>query len=666
MNRRHFLASSTALAILPHYFRAFASFSTGNDGEKSPQNLLTRTFPTSFLANHLASVNDWHPYPKAGERSRWEAVPQDVREILLQRGVAAQSAGWKVLTATGFLDYKRTGNRERYERQEFGRRSQLQDLVVAECIEGKGRFLDSITDGIWLTCEESFWGVPAHLTVAGLPDIAHPVVELFGAETGALLAWTSYLLGNQLQTISPQIPARIRLEAKQRLLCPARERNDFWWMGLGDQKVHLNNWNPWINSNLLITNLLLEDDPRIRLQETVKITKSLDAYLSQYSPDGGCDEGPGYWSVSAACYFECVNTLQSATGNATHIFSNPFFDKLARYIANVHIAKNYYVDFGDAHPTENPSGDLIYRNGEAVGDRELAAFGAYCAHQNGLAATGSDLARSLAHGMPSLSRFLPAVLNVSKLRDAPGKDALIRDVWYPNLGLMSARQKSGSAEGLYIAVQGASNGRSHAHNDSGSFILYADGEPVVIDVGVGTYTAKTFSSDRYSIWTMQSAYHNLPTIGGIMQHAGDAYRASDIAYQSDDDQAIFSCNLATAYPKKAGINFWKRRLMLDRSRKKVLLHESFDLIHAVPVSLTIMTPNAPTIGSNGTLTLRSIGDGGTPVSLRYNAAQIQPVIEKISLTDPDLSRTWGSQVYRVLLNSKQSVTQEDWEFEFQQ
>ena len=392
-------------------------------------------------------------------------------------------------------------------------------------------------------------------------------MELFGAETGALLAWTSYLLADQLEKYRRRSfphPAR----SKQRLLKPARERNDFWWMGLDGRDIHLNNWNPWINSNLLVTNLLLEDDPRIRLQETVRITKSLDAFLNQYSPDGGCEEGPGYWAVSAACYFECVKTLQSATGNSTNIFSNPFFDKIARYIANVHIAKNYYVDFGDAHPTENPPGDLIYRNGEAIGDHEFAAFGAYCAHQNGLAATGPDLDRNLSYGTPSLSRFLPAILNSSKLREAPQKDALVRDVWYPDLGLMTAREKSDSVDGLYIAVQAASNGRSHAHNDSGSFILYADGEPVVIDVGVGTYTAKTFSPDRYSIWTMQSAYHNLPTIGGVMQHDGAAYRASEIAYENHDNQAAISFNLATAYPKQAGINLWRPQAHAGSITKK--------------------------------------------------------------------------------------------------
>ena len=36
----------------------------------------------------------------------------------------------------------------------------------------------------------------------------------------------------------------------------------------------------------------------------------------------------------------------------------------------------------------------------------------------------------------------------------------------------------------------------------------------------GTYTKQTFGKDRYTIWTMQSNYHNLPMINGVPQKFG--------------------------------------------------------------------------------------------------------------------------------------------------
>lgn len=81
-----------------------------------------------------------------------------------------------------------------------------------------------------------------------------------------------------------------------------------------------------------------------------------------------------------------------------------------------------------------------------------------------------------------------------------------RDFWYESVGLFIARD-----EHLYLAVKAGDNDDSHNHNDTGSFTIYKDGKPMFIDIGVETYTKKTFSKDRYDIWTMQSRYHNLPT-----------------------------------------------------------------------------------------------------------------------------------------------------------
>lgn len=66
-----------------------------------------------------------------------------------------------------------------------------------------------------------------------------------------------------------------------------------------------------------------------------------------------------------------------------------------------------------------------------------------------------------------------------------------------------------------MAAKGGHNDESHNHNKMGQFIVYYDGKSVFIDIGVGTYTEKTFSPKLYEIWTMQSAYYNLPTMDNI-------------------------------------------------------------------------------------------------------------------------------------------------------
>jgi hypothetical protein len=80
------------------------------------------------------------------------------------------------------------------------------------------------------------------------------------------------------------------------------------------------------------------------------------------------------------------------------------------------------------------------------------------------------------------------------------------------------------------------------HNDVGNFIVFANGRPFVIDVGRPTYTRQTFSSDRYKIWSMQSDYHNLPTVNGQMQEAGRDFMAKGVKYEVGEGFAQLSAD----------------------------------------------------------------------------------------------------------------------------
>jgi Heparinase II/III-like protein len=704
MNRRHFLAGSMALVAPQKLLHSVGALSIngfaasprreGQDTQSltQPHDLLSTTYPQSFLQSKLVSVNEWHPFPKWGERAAWEAIPNDIRAASMERAEAAQKEGWKVLLATRFLEFKRDGNRSHYESDRSGRRAKLASLVLGECMEGKGRFVDDIVDGVWLICEESFWGVPAHLSMqkagVGLPDITEPIIALFAAETAQLLSWTKYLVGDQLDQVSPLVNKRIVLETERRILGPARDRNDFSWMGLRSDEqdrvrdknqgmssapqiggvwrigARLNNWNPWINSNLLVTNLILEEDPQLRLNEMARITRSLDAYLNEYFPDAGEEEGPGYYSRSVLGFFECVSTFESATGNSTNILANPFIDAMGRYILNAHICENNYIDYGDAHVHASPDGNLLYRFGKAVHDEQLEAFGAWCAARQGMTATQVSGNRGGGgRGETSLSRPLAEILGADEIRKARQEDVLLRDCYYPDLGLVTARVKAGSADGMYFADLAANNGRSHSHNDTGSYIIYQDCQPVAIDVGVEAYTAKTFSADRYTIWTMQSAYHNLPTIGSIMQHDGAEFKATDRKFSSDNERATYSFNIASAYPKEAGVKSWVRTITLDRSQDRVTVQEDFELERAVPVSLSVMTPRIATVNS-GSINMKLANGTGMPCVLKYDPAALEPKVETMPLTDPGLRESWGNQVYRILFNSKQPVASGKWTYEF--
>lgn len=230
------------------------------------RDLFESAWPAARLAETLPAREQYRPFPTAADRAGWDALPADARAALVAAGEKHLPGPWQELPATVFLEYRRTGNRSHYEALRDRRRDRLQALVIAECVEGKGRFVDEIANGVWTTCEETFWGLPAHLAVqkagVGLPDAAEPIVELFAAETASLLAWTDYLVGAALARVSKLIPERIYRETERRILTPCMTR-DFGWMGFSGGPP--NNWNPWICSNWLTAALLLDRDGSHRL-----------------------------------------------------------------------------------------------------------------------------------------------------------------------------------------------------------------------------------------------------------------------------------------------------------------------------------------------------------------------------------------------------------------
>lgn len=615
-------------------------------------DLLSAAYTPEKLKEIILPLQDWHPFPKASEREEWQKLPEKVRVACVRQAEKNLNCEWETPKASIFLDFVRNGNRSRYEAISFGRRAKLAELVIAECIEGQGRFVDDIFNGIWTICEETYWGVPAHVSAqkkgSGLPDAAEPTVDLFAAETGMLLAWTDYLLGEQLDIVSPLVRERILYEVQRRILSVNLARDDFWWMGLNGQKV--NNWNPWICSNWLTAALLLEKEPERRTQSISKILKCLDQFLNSYPKDGGCDEGPGYWDRAGASLYDCLELLHGASNGRINIFENPLVREIGRYICRVHISGRYYINFADAAPKLNANASVVYRFGKSIGDQGMMGFGAFLAKQQNL---GED---SIRGSFGWLGRVLPTLFVLDELTKATPKEPLGRDFWLPELQVMGARSFEGSPRGLYLAAKGGHNAESHNHNDVGNFIVYADGYPVLIDVGVESYTAKTFSNRRYEIWTMQSAYHNLPTINGLMQKDGREFRAAYVKHKSGLKAVSFSLDIAKAYPQEAQIQSWKRTLTLERG-KQVILDDKYILKGAKqPVQLTLMSWRKPELTAEGKIRLETPEGAlnAKPVFILYDKDQWSAALETIPLEDGQLRSSWGERLHRILLTAKKA------------
>jgi heparinase II/III-like protein len=249
-------------------------------------------------------------------------------------------------------------------------------------------------------------------------------------------------------------------------------------------------------------------------------------------------------------------------------------------------------------------------------------------------------------GASSPGRILPALLVAREIAAAKVAEPLLGSVWLADLQLMAARSIPNSAAGLYVSAWGGHNAQSHNHNDVGNFIVYGDGKPVLIDLGVETYSAKTFGPQRYEIWTMQSAYHNLPTVNGIMQGAGRQFQAKGVSFNETANRVTFSADIASAYPAEAAVQRWQRRVTLDRETPAVELEDRYELRESKePVRLNLMTPLRVDTSRPGEVHL---GD----YRLTYDARELHATSEEIRVSDERLRSVWGDRVERIVLAVK--------------
>lgn len=578
-------------------------------------------------------------------------------------GEKALAKPFPALPATLYLESVRNGNRSGYQTVYFERRQQLQALVLAECVEGKGRFLDPAADALWAICEESSWCIPAHVRLqkagAGLPDTTEPIVDLFAAETGVSVSWTLYLLGRELGRVSPQISRRAERELALRILAPALQRDDFAWMALDvtREDKRPNNWTPWIAASVLTAALTSETDAEKRVLITHKMLRSIDGFLKFHPTDGGCDEGPSYWSRAGGSLLDCLDILHRATGGKLDVFDRPLIQEIGRFILRAHIAGDYFVAIGDGPARRTLDRALVFRYGKRINDSQLIT----------MAAQGVSASSVIRESSSFFGRTIHAVFDFPAMSAIPPEPMpILRDVWLPSddLQFMTARHDRGT-EGLYLAAWGAHNAQSHNHNDVGNFLVFAQGQPVFVDIGAPVYTAQTFSGRRYKIWAFQSDFHNLPTINGAMQSNGRAFAARDVKYQSNADGAELQMDIAGAYPAAAKVNRWRRTVRLNRNPgQSIEITDAFDLQDlSGKTAQNLMTPMEVDITRRGKILLRSSFQSDQPhdgVWLEFDPDKLSPSVEVIDVNDKHLKRSWGSRLHRIILTATQPAKQDSW------
>ena len=567
-----------------------------------------------------------------------DSIKQRILDSYVRYGERYIGCRWESPSATLFAEFKTNGNRTRYEQWTFGKRRQLAALVLAEKVEGKGRFMPDIVNGIMSTLEETWWGIPAHYgTKVMRPEDQN--VDLFNAETAGLMAWTRHALQQQIDSFSPLLSQRIDSEIERRMLIPALNTN-YWW-----KKASMN-WNPWICSNWLACVKFCEHDSVRRDKALTQIASAMNAFADGYPDDGGCDEGPTYWDRAAASLYECASMMPNSQSLPASFISS--LKKMAAYCYATYIADGYCLSFADSHGNrlvQQPN--VMYLFALYVDDPVMRRFAKYIAVEKGFLADAASL-YDQSGNYPTLGRELVFLSHLDEFLEEKAEEPHPADTWLHSLQIMTARRGQ-----MFLGMKGGHNDESHNHNDVGSFVVYDNGKPILVDPGVGEYTSKTFSKERYTIWTMQSAYHNLPQVNGFDQHEGRKYAARDVKYS----KGMLSLDLRDCYPSDAGIKKWNRTVAINK-KGVVTLTDDYLLEKVVsPVREMFVSAVRPVLDEQrGVISLGLC-------TLSYPKSKcdvdIQPLSDRL---DPMLRSMWPDGLWRIVITSKSMSTNDKLSF----
>ncbi|NEE02959.1 heparinase II/III family protein [Phytoactinopolyspora halotolerans] len=609
------------------------------------------------LAHTLRSRPEALPGATAASLGRSAGEAAATVQHLRVAAEAERTTPWPQPLISQYARFLRDGNRTAYEDQVGARQRRLTRAVVLAAADGAA-WLDEAADGIAVLCEQSSWCWAAHdptprATGTVVPDVRMPHVDLGAGEVAAQLAWTDHALGPMLDERYPGLRDRIRWETRNRVLDPFLDRNDWHWLGL-DGNVH--NWCPWICGNVLVAAVQLLDDEERKARTVAKAVEGLDRFLDALPADGSIDEGYEYWWNGACRALEALDVLAHVTGGALDAAEVPVVRETVAFPHRMHLGAGWYLNVADARarpPSEQPW-HALHRWATRVGDDDAARHAAAHRTPGSPAATDEN----------GLGRLLMALNDPAWLAAEPATPPLLAQVWLPGTQVGLAREKGGTADGLALAIKGGHNDEHHNHNDVGSVVVAVDGVPALVDPGRPTYTAQTFGPDRYSIWTMQSSWHNVPEIRGAAQGQGSRYRARDVVATADESRFEVRLDLATAYPV-AGLQSWYRTATLDRTRRQVTIDDAWLFAADVAAGLTADVAeddrdDAPTTiryllagqvtpTGDGRIVVRPLDDA-RPVALRWDPGVVSATLTPRELDDPMLSDVWGPRLTRLDLH----------------
>jgi hypothetical protein len=460
------------------------------------------------------------------DRAAWESI--GARKVL--GGVVAQAEGllqkeFPKWDDAAYLDFSKTGRRPPGEAMLRARHEWLYPLVMAECLENRGRFLDRINMVLDEYAGERTWTLPAHDADLKCFNRQAYQVELASADFANDLAQTLYLLGNG---IKPQTRKRVMDALEQRIFAPVRASvttgKGNWWL---TAKM---NWNAVCLRGVTGAALSVLPDRDDRALFAAIGEHYSQYYMQGYGEDGYCTEGAGYWDFGFSNYIMLREQLLQSTGWKIDLFANPKVRNVALFGVRIVLEDGGAPPFGDCHFGAKPDAGII----------------SYCNRVLGLGLKGFNTPNVRAGVAARCMNIFPNSATQARPAAAQSSDVGLR-TYFDKAGVLICRPAPGSACRLGVGIKGGGN-TTHSHDDVGSFaIALGDEQPVGDPGGPSFYERGTFGPKRHTYKLINSFGHPVPLIAGQLQVDATKIHPKILGTHFTDSEDLIRIDLTTAY-----------------------------------------------------------------------------------------------------------------------
>ena len=463
-----------------------------------------------------------------------------------------------------YLEFTRTGNRTHYQKPYYARTSNLQKLIVAECVENAGNFLPKIAEYLDTIAAERSWSMPAHDRSLSSFNGTKLTIDLGSAHRSTVVAYALALFRGKLPDATA---ARARAELDRRVFnvyltkaAKPETSGDGWFFG------H-NNWNPVCHASVLMAALAVIEDRTERAKFIEGEERGIPYYLDGFAEDGYCTEGVGYWNYGFEHHLYGALAVRRATGGKVDFLKDPKNRKVMAYSNGIRLTDTLAPQFAD---------------GGGFPDRNVCALG--CLVWPEFASKSTEEAKSAGGGGLYRMQFLFGAKRL-ETENIPEHPPLgIRD-WFPSAQVLLARPRPSGR--FAIAVKGGHNAELHNHNDVGSYMIAFDGKRLSGDPGGEVYTARTFSKRRYESNILNSYGHPVPVVNGTLQSTGAEARAEVVSTSFSDEGDILVLELKAAYAVPT-LKSLRRTVALDRVHDRIAIVDRAEFTEPGTLSVPVV------------------------------------------------------------------------------